>query len=98
MPLISFIDDIRDKSELRLSPTQKEIFNGWKRPHEILNGLPNEEDKAGPVVSGPGKIDLIQDVTTDCSVVASLCATTSREEHGHHEVCFSEIITSYGIV
>jgi hypothetical protein len=31
-------------------------------------------------------MDLVQDVTTDCSVVASLCAAISRTERGHHAV------------
>lgn len=31
--------------------------------------------------------DLVQDVLTDCSVVASLCATTSRSERGLGMVC-----------
>lgn len=33
-----------------------------------------------------GRIDLVQDITTDCSVVASLCAATARSEHGHADV------------
>ncbi|KAJ9408154.1 hypothetical protein DTO045G8_4011 [Paecilomyces variotii] len=81
----------KDKSELRLSPTQQEIFNGWKRPHELLTNVADDENNDGPATRGSGKIDLIQDVTTDCSVVASLCATTSREERGHHELSFSMI-------
>ena len=32
------------------------------------------------------KIDLVQDMTSDCSVVASLCALVARAEHGHVEV------------
>lgn len=31
-------------------------------------------------------IDLVQDITTDCSVVASLCAGTARARKGHGEV------------
>lgn len=38
-----------------------------------------------PVVSVSGKSDLVQDILTDCSVVASLCATTSRAERGLEE-------------
>lgn len=34
------------------------------------------------------KTDLVQDVLTDCSVVASLCATTSRLERGLDKVYF----------
>lgn len=29
------------------------------------------------------EIDLVQDITTDCSVVASLCAGTARAVKGH---------------
>ena len=34
------------------------------------------------------KVDLVQDITTDCSVVASLCAVTARAERGHAKVGF----------
>lgn len=38
-------------------------------------------------------IDLVQDITTDCSVVASLCAGTARAGKGHSKVyAFSSII------
>lgn len=69
--------------DLHLSDVQREIFTGWKRPHELLSekeGKP--ESEVNPVVSVAGKSDLVQDVLTDCSVVASLCATTSRAERG----------------
>jgi hypothetical protein len=32
-------------------------------------------------------VDLVQDITTDCSVVASLCAGTARASKGHGKVC-----------
>lgn len=38
-------------------------------------------------MSASGPTDLVQDVLTDCSVVASLCATTSRSERGLGQVC-----------
>ena len=31
-------------------------------------------------------VDLVQDITTDCSVVASLCAGTARASKGHTKV------------
>jgi calpain-7 len=37
-------------------------------------------------MTAEGKIDLVQDVTEDCSVVASLCAITARAERGYTEV------------
>ncbi|KAL4979482.1 calpain-like protease palB [Aspergillus desertorum] len=72
-----------DKPDLHLSNLQRDIFAGWKRPHELLSG---QVDDTGmlltPVMSVSGSTDLVQDVLTDCSVVASLCATTSRYERG----------------
>jgi hypothetical protein len=76
-----------DKPDLHLSFLQRDIFAGWKRPHELLEG---HADETGaplvPVMTIAGKTDLVQDVLTDCSVVASLCATTSRTERGLDEV------------
>jgi calpain-7 len=40
------------------------------------------------------EIDLVQDITTDCSVVASLCAGTSRALKGHGRL-FASIIYPY---
>lgn len=85
-------DDLfTDTSPIPLSQTQLKSFGGWKRPKEALaliqitSGgqlLPNE-----PTVSHYDKVDLVQDLTSDCSVVASLCAGTSRFERGHAKVC-----------
>lgn len=74
----------RDKPDLELSDVQDEIFAGWKRPREILQALHELEptNGIGPVMSVDATADLVQDVLTDCSVVASLCATTSRAERG----------------
>ncbi|KAL2823157.1 hypothetical protein BDW59DRAFT_149014 [Aspergillus cavernicola] len=75
-----------DTPDLHLSILQRDIFGGWKRPHELLS---EHVDEAGtplpPVMSVSGKTDLVQDVLTDCSVVASLCATTSRSERDLEE-------------
>ena len=35
------------------------------------------------------RIDLVQDLTNDCSVVASLCSMLAREDRGHVRVSFS---------
>ncbi|KAI9372774.1 hypothetical protein BJX61DRAFT_422334 [Aspergillus egyptiacus] len=75
-----------DKPDLHLSDLQKDIFGGWKRPHELLAWRVDETGRPlEPVMSVSGKTDLVQDVLTDCSVVASLCATTSRSERGLDE-------------
>ncbi|KAF7585807.1 cysteine protease [Aspergillus hancockii] len=72
-----------DKPDLHLSHLQKNVFDGWKRPAELLSK--DAGDVAGvavPVTTVSGKTDLVQDMLTDCSVVASLCATTSMSERG----------------
>ncbi len=83
-------DSCRDTSELRLSSAQREVFDGWKRPEEVLS-LPGTRVADGDVKPGPnttshGNVDLVQDITTDCSLVASLCAGTARAERGHAKV------------
>ena len=61
-----------DTSEFSFSKKQSEIFDGWKRPAEIFSD-------SGPelfenIMVARTDCDLVQDITTDCSVVASLCA------------------------
>jgi len=46
----------------------------------------NKEHPLAPTMFVSKKTDLVQDVLTDCSVVASLCATTSRLERGLDKV------------
>lgn len=84
-------DETRDKPDLTLSSSQWEIFNGWKRPHELLSGIDpsHETDTTASMMPELSTVDLSQDVTTDCSVVASLCAATSRVERGHSQVFLS---------
>lgn len=69
---------------------QMGIFDGWQRPKDVLPP-PRfrdivEKPNAGPQMIASGKVDLVQDMTTDCSVVASLCAGTARAERGHARV------------
>ncbi|KAI5789233.1 hypothetical protein FPQ18DRAFT_367960 [Pyronema domesticum] len=60
---------------LPLSTAQTSILESWKRPHEIS---PDSR-----LLPHPGEaLDLTQDIVTDCSVVASLCAASRREEKG----------------
>ena len=64
-----------------MSDSQKSILDDWKRPHEIFDGA--------RIVPGDGDdLDLTQDVITDCSVVASLCAGINREKKGFGYVRF----------
>ncbi|KAK2747515.1 cysteine protease [Myotisia sp. PD_48] len=73
-----------DFSELPLSSVQREIFDGWKRPSELLacRELESHSNNTTPTILGSNSMDLVQDVTTDCSVVASLCAGTPQNGHG----------------
>ncbi|KAJ6144186.1 hypothetical protein N7470_008081 [Penicillium chermesinum] len=74
-----------DKPDLELSGVQDDIFAGWKRPRELLqarNEIEQTTTATSPVMSVANTTDLVQDVLTDCSVVASLCAITSRSERG----------------
>ncbi|KAL3428336.1 palb protein [Phlyctema vagabunda] len=75
-----------DMTELKLSDAQREIFAGWRRPHESDPVGPrsdSETDADDDLMLATAEIDLVQDITTDCSVVASLCAGTSRASKGH---------------
>ncbi|MDI1488449.1 MAG: cysteine protease [Ramalina farinacea] len=72
-----------------MSVAQAKMLKDWQRPDEMpgssLNGWLSFRDS-----NRPKPLDLVQDVTTDCSVVASLCAITSRTERGFPDV-FSSI-------
>jgi len=75
---------------LELSEAQREIFAGWKRPNEIfgriLDSLSLDATSNEISMVASNEIDLVQDITTDCSVVASLCAGTARALKGHGKV------------
>jgi hypothetical protein len=76
--------------DLQLSDAQKEIFAGWRRPTETFGSQSADEhwevDRHASVMAAVHEMDLVQDITTDCSVVASLCALTARTEKGHGKV------------
>lgn len=72
----------RDETEFALSTQQQAIFNGWKRPAEILRGDAVDLEEVPLITDNIDDIDLVQDVTTDCSVVASLCAAIAQVERG----------------
>ncbi|EDO04514.1 hypothetical protein SS1G_06997 [Sclerotinia sclerotiorum 1980 UF-70] len=76
-----------DPSELKLSEAQIETFAGWKRPHERDDTpFQRSQDVEDALMNASKDIDLVQDITTDCSVVASLCAATARAGKGHSKV------------
>lgn len=75
----------REPTELELSDAQREIFAGWRRPGALENPISGHDDRE--ILMAPiDFVDLVQDITTDCSVVASLCAGTARASKGHGKV------------
>ncbi|KAI1106862.1 cysteine proteinase, partial [Jackrogersella minutella] len=67
-----------DTAEFSLSSRQRTVFAGWKRPLEIVGqGATSRsgEQNDNALVEAHSDYDLVQDITTDCSVVASLCAS-----------------------
>ncbi|KAK0385707.1 hypothetical protein NLU13_6884 [Sarocladium strictum] len=62
----------RDDASFSLSLAQEAILDDWKRPEEIFaDKKPADTSRFMDSTQG---CDLVQDVTTDCSVVASLSA------------------------
>jgi calpain-7 len=79
--------------DLNLSPHQREYFSEWARS---INALPPPTwfaDREGmfPTMSSAKQVDLVQDTALDCSVVASLCAETSRVEKGYSSILSSTV-------
>ncbi|KAF7561907.1 hypothetical protein G7046_g2250 [Stylonectria norvegica] len=72
-----------DDAVLGLSSRQAAISDGWKRPRDLFE-LDINVDGQSFMDFGDG-CDLVQDMTTDCSVVASLCAAM-RILTGRHSV------------
>ncbi|KAF9770558.1 hypothetical protein IL306_011880 [Fusarium sp. DS 682] len=60
-----------DNASFTLSQRQTATFGGWKRPRDLHAHVEADDEVFMNSSSG---CDLVQDVTTDCSVVASLCA------------------------
>ncbi|KAI1003880.1 Calpain-like protease [Podosphaera aphanis] len=77
---------------LKLSDTQKSIFAGWIRPEEDLDKSTHIHHTA--FMQSEKNVDLVQDITTNCSVVASLCALISRAAKGH-DMLLSSVLYPY---
>ena len=79
---------LRDAAELTLSQLQEKAFDGWRRPEDTsfasMSDIPST--KAEPTMITTKDADLVQDMTSDCSVVASLCAGVARAQRGHPKV------------
>ncbi len=84
------IDLSRDSPELKLSESQQKYFAGWRRLHEAFRdrraagGMPGTSIE--PNMIATSDIDLVQDVTADCSVVASLCGAVARPGRSFEKV------------
>ncbi|KAH6661641.1 calpain-7 [Plectosphaerella plurivora] len=64
-----------DSTEYAMSQLQLSILDEWKRPAALLTTPERSKESWEAALMEPvGTCDLVQDITTDCSVVASLCA------------------------
>ena len=78
---------LRDNAKFPLSAIQLDTFDAWQRPTELMSTSRPGQAHCSTMLAR-NRIDLVQDITTDCSVVASLCATTARSERGNTNVTF----------
>ncbi|MCJ1394054.1 cysteine protease [Xylographa bjoerkii] len=83
-----------DTTDFRFTAAQLDVFAGWRRPNEALSveGLKTDRHVAmgiAPTMVPSGTTDLVQDMTGDCSLVASLCAGMARAEAGHTKIISS---------
>ncbi|OLN81796.1 Calpain-like protease palB/cpr-8 [Colletotrichum chlorophyti] len=79
-----------DPAEYTLSARQQSILEGWKRPVDQAVGDTVDTD----FMASDGEYDLVQDVTTDCSVVASLCAAMKILQGGNRPVSNHSLLSS----
>ncbi|KAI1369096.1 PALB protein [Xylaria arbuscula] len=76
-------DIYSDPALFTLSPKQKAILAGWKRPTELFKQMPGLGTASDDYAThATDDYDLVQDITTDCSVVASLCASIRHLQPG----------------
>ncbi|KFY11616.1 hypothetical protein V492_04361, partial [Pseudogymnoascus sp. VKM F-4246] len=69
-----------DPSKINISNTHADAPGDWGRPSDLLGGGLQDDStsREQPTMQAAADIDLVQDVTADCSVVASLCAAVAR--------------------
>ncbi|KAI0532383.1 PALB protein [Xylaria digitata] len=80
-------DIYSDPSSFTLSPRQKAILAGWKRPVDLIRERSGSiTDLDNSVIETTDDHDLVQDITTDCSVVASLCASMKHLRPGPNSI------------
>lgn len=72
-----------DDTAFPLSETQLANFSAWQRPHELFGPFAAGQDDI--LMTQGTRFDLAQDITTDCSVVASISAA-ARVWTGKHAI------------
>ena len=87
-------DGTRDTTDFRFTGMQLDVFAGWRRPNEALSVECLKTDRydvkdIAPTMVPSSATDLVQDMTADCSLVASLCAVMARAEAGHTKARWS---------
>lgn len=79
-----------NSAEISMSKEHLKDFAGWQRPIELVKNRyldnPQQSRVSGPTMLPSKAIDLVQDVTADCSVVASLCAALARPGSSYIDV------------
>jgi calpain-7 len=87
-----FVDD----TDFALSVEQLGVLDGWRRPDEIFESHAGHEDPDQLFMRPALNNDLVQDMTTDCSVVASLCAAMRILRHGSKSVsaCYLSLLSA----
>ena len=87
------VPPLKDVENMSLSKQQTMVFDGWRRAFSIAG------HHHAPVMVTSESIDLVQDITTDCSIVASLCAASARIASDQSDVLMLEIrVISYLIL
>ncbi|ATY58647.1 PALB protein [Cordyceps militaris] len=74
-----------DETTFSLSPIQTENFASWQRPRDLCD-IPDDDLDA--LMKPTQSCNLVQDITTDCSVVASLSAAIDMLTGKHSVLAF----------
>ncbi|CAK7223565.1 cysteine protease [Sporothrix bragantina] len=96
---------VRDATLFSMSSQQSDILTGWKRPSELFTDAGLDQGTSSSASDGgvtdrfmlaTDEPDLVQDITTDCSVVASLCAMTQYASvHGGQASLLGTIMSPF---
>ncbi|KAL1835651.1 hypothetical protein VTJ49DRAFT_1858 [Mycothermus thermophilus] len=63
-----------DPASFSLSAEQQAMVADWLRPTELMSAAGESDEVLDQLMTARAELDLAQDLATDCSVVASLCA------------------------